>query len=271
MSTGCRPLWPAETIWQVVEPLLPAFSVEILPEIDSTNTELMRRIRAGRAEPTLLVAERQTAGRGRLGRQWQADAGASLTFSLTLPLAPQDWSGLSLAVGVSVADSLHSAIKIKWPNDLWLDDRKLAGILIETASIEGQRHAVIGVGINITPRTGDGMSTPPASLQELLPEIGAAEALERIAAPLVKALLAFERSGFEAFRAAFARRDLLKGRPLVTSDGTNGMGQGVDETGALLLATRTEVRRINSAEVSVRPAGGAFDTTASAVPRPQGS
>ena len=268
MSTGSRPLWTAEAIWQAVEPLVPAFSVEILPEIDSTNTELMRRIRAGRAEPTLLVAERQTAGRGRLGRQWQADAGASLTFSLSLPLSPQDWSGLSLAVGVSVADSLHSAIKIKWPNDLWLDDRKLAGILIETASIEGKRHAVIGVGINITPRPGDGMSTPPASLQELLPDVGAAEALDRIAAPLVKAVLAFERSGFEAFRAAFARRDLLKGRPLKASDGTTGIGQGVDETGALLLGTGTEVRKISSAEVSVRPADSAAVPRTPAAPRP---
>jgi BirA family biotin operon repressor/biotin-[acetyl-CoA-carboxylase] ligase len=87
--------------------VLPGFTVEVLPEIDSTNTELMRRARTGQTEPVLLVAERQTAGRGRLGRPWASDVGASLTFSLGLPLAPTDWSGLSLAVGVALAESLH--------------------------------------------------------------------------------------------------------------------------------------------------------------------
>ena len=64
--------WPAEAIWEAVAPLLPGFSVEVLPEIDSTNTELMRRARAGQVDPVLLVAERQTAGRGRLGRDWHS-------------------------------------------------------------------------------------------------------------------------------------------------------------------------------------------------------
>ena len=111
-----RPIrWPAEAIWQAVAPQLPGFTVEVLPRIDSTNTELMRRARAGRGEPTLLVAEQQTAGRGRLGRDWHsglegvpADTGGdlpSLTFSLGMPLAPGSWSGLSLAVGVSVAEN----------------------------------------------------------------------------------------------------------------------------------------------------------------------
>ncbi|MCK7493397.1 MAG: hypothetical protein MZW92_19855 [Comamonadaceae bacterium] len=81
-----------------------------------------------------------------------ARAGQSLTFSLALPLAPADWSGLSLAVGVSLADSLHPQVRLKWPNDLWLDQRKLGGILVETASHgdgQLQRTVVIGVGINI--------------------------------------------------------------------------------------------------------------------------
>lgn len=129
--------WPAEAIWEAVAPQLPGFTVEMLPEIASTNTELMRRCRSGQREPVLLVAERQTAGRGRLGRQWHTPAGSALTFSLGLPLAPADWSGLSLAVGTSLAESLGQAaaadIRIKWPNDLWLGSAKLAGILIETA------------------------------------------------------------------------------------------------------------------------------------------
>ena len=166
--------WPAEAIWEAIAPLLPGFTVEILPEIDSTNTELMRRARAGQAEPVLLVAEMQTAGRGRLGRGWHSAPGASLTFSLGLPLAPADWSGLSLAVGVSLAGSLHPAIGLKWPNDLWWEQRKLAGILIETAAIGSQRHAVIGIGVNIAPPPKqEGLATPAAALQELMPGIDA--------------------------------------------------------------------------------------------------
>ena len=95
--------WPAEAIWEAVSPQLPGFSVEILPQVDSTNSELMRRARAGQTDAVLLVAETQSAGRGRLGRQWVSQRGDSLTFSLGLPIAPQDWSGLSLAVGLSLA------------------------------------------------------------------------------------------------------------------------------------------------------------------------
>ncbi|HXE46880.1 MAG TPA: biotin--[acetyl-CoA-carboxylase] ligase, partial [Ramlibacter sp.] len=80
--------WPAKAIWEAVAPVLPGFTVEVLPEIASTNSELMRRARTGSLEPVLLVAQRQTAGRGRLGRSWAGDAGRSLTFSLGLPLAP---------------------------------------------------------------------------------------------------------------------------------------------------------------------------------------
>ena len=179
--------WPAEAIWEAVAPLVPGFTVEVLPQVDSTNSELMRRARAGQTDPVLLVAEEQTAGRGRLGRGWHSAAGASLTFSLGLPFAPVDWAGLSLAVGVSVAGSLHPAIRLKWPNDLWLDDRKLGGILIETASFgagAGERYAVIGIGLNIFPRDGTGLSTPPAALRELLPDCDAPAALARLAGPL---------------------------------------------------------------------------------------
>jgi len=99
-------IWPAEDIWQSCVPLLPALTVEVLKEVDSTNSELMRRARAGQTDPVLLVAESQTAGRGRLGRQWHSQAGDALTFSLGLMLHPADWSGLSLAVGLSVVESL---------------------------------------------------------------------------------------------------------------------------------------------------------------------
>ena len=111
--------WPAEALWQTLSAALPGCTVEVLPQLDSTNSELMRRARAGLTQPALLVAEEQRAGRGRMGRGWRSSGAASLTFSLGLPLAPADWQGLSLAAGLAVAESLHEGIALKWPNDLW--------------------------------------------------------------------------------------------------------------------------------------------------------
>lgn len=245
--------WPAEAIWEQVYPWLPDFTVEILPEVDSTNTELMRRARAGQTEPTLLVAERQTAGRGRMGRVWQSQPGDSLTFSLSLPLMPQDWSGLSLAVGLSLAESLHPDVRLKWPNDLWFQDRKLGGILVEAASMGGRSQVVVGVGLNIHPRPTDGLNTAPAALTELLPDLTAPACLARVAMPLIRTLLAFERDGFAPLQTRFESRDVLKGRRVHTSDGLLGVALGVSPSGALRLQTETGLQEIHSAEVSVRP------------------
>ena len=276
--------WPAEAIWEAVAPLLPGFTVEVLPEIDSTNSELMRRLRGApgqppQLEPVLLVAEQQSAGRGRLGRSWHSQRGGSLTFSLSLPLAPADWSGLSLAVGVSVADSLEPLgaspfgrattrprIGLKWPNDLWLTtaqgERKLGGILVETASWEGQRFVVIGVGINVQPvpvppaslAQPQAAAVPPGSLQDLPAGLDAAAALLRIAPALVQTVQAFEQFGFQAFQARFALRDVLSGRAVQLSSGVQGSAHGVGDNGALRVLTASGMVEVSSAEVSVRPA-----------------
>jgi BirA family biotin operon repressor/biotin-[acetyl-CoA-carboxylase] ligase len=282
--------WPLEAIWEAVAPGLPGFTAEVLPSIDSSNTELMRRFRGSpttepRPEPALLVAEQQTAGRGRLGRSWLSQRGDSLTFSLGLPLQPADWSGLSLVVGISLAESLEPGnsagatprIGLKWPNDLWLagnnserdnkgepDYSKLAGILVETASWEGLRYVVMGVGINIRPlllpaaaaadhALAASAPMPPGSLQALQPGLDAAQTLLRVLPPLVQAVQAFEQFGFAPFQARFARRDVLSGRAVALSDGTVGTACGVGENGALLVHTPAGMKEITSSEVSVRP------------------
>lgn len=250
--------WPAEAIWEAVAPALPGFTVEVVPQLDSTNSELMRRARAGQLAPVLLVAEQQTAGRGRLGRQWFSGGRAgALTFSLGLPLAPLDWSGLSLAVGLSVVQSLHPELRLKWPNDVWWHDRKLAGILIETVSggdRPASRYAVIGVGVNILPpREAAGLATSPAWLGEVLPGIDAPQALLRMAGALVQTLKLFEQHGFSLFQHQFNDRDALAGLAVILSDGTAGLAQGVDSSGALLVHTAQGLKKVTSAEVSVRP------------------
>ena len=270
-------IWPAEDIWQSCVSLLPALTVEVLKEVDSTNSELMRRARSGLTDPVLLVAESQTAGRGRLGRQWHAQTGDALTFSLGMMLYPADWSGLSLAIGLSVVESLDPqgalGLGLKWPNDVWVLQQpnqwaKLAGILIETAITQNEeRFCVIGIGVNIASPNAQDLSMPAIGLRELLAGVvtassgttlssgatSAPQALALIAKPLLANVLAFEAKGFAPLQAAFQQRDVLRDMPVTLSDGRQGTARGVDNTGVLRVETPQGMQLINSAEVRVRP------------------
>ncbi len=278
--------WGAEPLWLVLEPLLPGLMVEVVAEIGSTNTELLARARralagapADAAKPALLVAAQQTAGRGRQGKAWVsgtgAASGASLTFSLALPLAPADWSGLSLAVGLALVDALDPVLPgqpprlgLKWPNDLiLLDDgghaphigRKLGGILIETVQLGPQRLAVLGIGLNIRPLPAGGdapaLRWGHACVQELLPGLEAPATLARVLPPLVRAMRAFEAQGFAPLQARFARRDVLAGRDVATTLPGLPLGRagGVDATGTLWLLAGGSRHPVASGEVSLQP------------------
>jgi BirA family biotin operon repressor/biotin-[acetyl-CoA-carboxylase] ligase len=261
-------------------PLLPGLSIEVVQTLDSTNNELTDRLRnAGRVQqdrrggrigdlsPQMLVAIHQTAGRGRLGRRWHAAPGSSLTFSLALPLQREDWSGLSLAVGLAVAEALDpqgGRIGLKWPNDLILSEgagaepgRKLGGILIESVPVGAQRAAVIGIGVNVLPQPVSEADYGAAALAEIWPEATPQDTLARIGEPLARTLLAFERDGFAPLQEAYARRDVLRGHPVRTTDAEmpDGVAAGVDADGALKVAADGRTRRIVSGEVSVRLAG----------------
>jgi BirA family biotin operon repressor/biotin-[acetyl-CoA-carboxylase] ligase len=273
----------------------PGLRVQVLAETDSTNTRLLEAARAGDAAPRLLVAERQTQGRGRNARVWRSAPAASLTFSLALVYAPADWSGLSLAAGVALADAIEPGadgraprLRIKWPNDLWLADaaaplggRKLGGILIETvAASGGGRVAVVGVGLNVQPLVESGepgvetaLNSGYACVQEFDPACTAPDLLARVAPPLLRALCRFEREGLAPFAAGFARRDLLYGRRVgVTMAGACvGVAAGIDAQGALRLLTGAGERRITSGEVSVRPLGDAGDAGDSNGSAPSGA
>jgi BirA family transcriptional regulator, biotin operon repressor / biotin---[acetyl-CoA-carboxylase] ligase len=300
--------WGAQALWQSLEPLLPGLFVEVLAHADSTNTRLLERARESngmphrhhapatrpgdlaadderRAErtprgrrmvdvqPCLLVAERQTSGRGRLGRGWVSGAGTSLTFSLSLPLAPVAWDGLSLAVGLALAQALEplapSAVPrlvLKWPNDLWLQDaspgtpaqgRKLGGILIETIQVGERRMCVVGVGLNVLPHPQteetSRLTHGYACLQKIDPLASAPAVLARIARPLVQALLRFQGEGFGPLHAAYTRRDMLRGQPVTTTQAEvpQGLAEGVDAQGALLVR-HNGLHHVLSGEVSVR-------------------
>jgi BirA family biotin operon repressor/biotin-[acetyl-CoA-carboxylase] ligase len=256
--------WGAQALQRRLTPLLPGLSVEVAAQCSSTNTALLERARDDK--PCLLVAEHQSGGRGRLGRSWQSARGASLTFSLALPLRRSDWSGLSLAVGVALADALEPRpatgaprVGLKWPNDLWLMDgrargRKLGGILIETVAWGSSRLAVIGIGLNVLRLDVPSASSGFGCLQELDLEVNAPAVLRRVAPALVDAVLLFEGEGFLAFEQGFAARDVLRHQPVRTTqpDAIEGVAQGVSGSGALLVRTRTGLHSVCSGEVSVR-------------------
>jgi BirA family biotin operon repressor/biotin-[acetyl-CoA-carboxylase] ligase len=296
---GHHGTWGTQSLWEQLDPLLPGLSIEVVDRLPSTNGALVERLRdasrgareshgrglrADDTRPTLLVAIDQTQGRGRLGRNWQSSAGASLTFSLSLAIERADWSGLSLAVGSAIAEALDpdgTQIALKWPNDLWLRPaaasspdaapapdqapaspsqgagRKLGGILIEAIGLGDHRMAVIGIGLNVQPVH---LAEMAASLSEIDAHLTPQAALARLMPPLAQALLRFERDGFAGFESAYSQRDLLRDGQVVTTDPACPRGEavGVDADGALRVRDAAgTVHRILSGEVSVRPAPSA--------------
>jgi BirA family biotin operon repressor/biotin-[acetyl-CoA-carboxylase] ligase len=272
--------WPLEDVWLALSPMCPGISLEWLPSIDSTNTELMRRARQGLTDPVVLIADLQTAGRGRLGRSWTSTPGESLTLSLGLMLDPPDWSGLSLAVGVSLAESLtqllhaqpphtlhadpnRPVLGLKWPNDLWCDPgtgpHKLGGILIETATIADAssgpsgRYAVIGMGLNLRTPQGVDSSIPALGLNDLEPGLRGSDLLRELMPSLLRTVLDFNQEGFAPLMSRFARRDWLLDQAIRLSDGREGWARGVDVQGRLLVDTNSGRECVNSNEISIRP------------------
>ena len=332
------------TLQALVQPLLPGITMECVAQIDSTNSELMRRFKArsaalndssaaSAAKPVLLLAGEQSAGRGRMGRVWVnanslspkgiVNSPGSVLFSLGLEIHPSQslgWSGLSLAVGICIAEALQALMQqatgansssanrigLKWPNDVWLhsmrdgSERKLAGILVETASAQAERYAVIGVGINLQAPAGlplghaagldraEGATgaaeqqqplpalTPSApfratpfaafsslaaaGLRDVCPGVQPADVLRQALPRLAQALRLFELEGFAPFQQRFAACDLLAGRAVVLSCGDSGLAGGVDASGALQVCTSNGLQSISSSEVSVRPLAAAPQT-----------
>lgn len=264
--------WRAQALADGLQSLCPGLRVEVVPSVDSTNSALLERARAGDTRPVLLVAEQQTAGRGRLGRPWWSAPGTSLTMSLGLAYDPVDWSGVSLAVGLAAAQALDPrgevGIGLKWPNDLWMrtGDRKLAGILVETlpmpagtARTPGERWAVFGIGINVRPVPGgeaaqaEAFRTGYACTQEFWPEVEACTVLERVAPVWLTLLDRMAREGLAGLLPAFGTRDVLRGRR-VTAGEVQGMADGLGPDGALRIRCDDgRVVSVNSGEVSVRP------------------
>lgn len=242
--------------------------LEIFDDIESTNEYLLRaQDRAGPRLPRVCLAERQSAGRGRRGRIWQSPYATSLSFSLLwrFESGAQALAGLSLAVGVCVADLLQQlrviGVRLKWPNDLLWRHYKLGGILIEIAGdAAGPCDAVIGIGLNTHNRDQAVMHQVDQPWMDLAsitggPRISRNELAAGLIETLCRRLPEFEARGFAAFATAYTRYDALHATEVTVINGNQrlqGTADGVDNDGSLRLKTAGGVEYIRAGEVSVR-------------------
>lgn len=239
-------------------------SLEILDEVDSTNAELIRRRDRSSSKSTMVcLAEHQTAGRGRRGRQWQSPRGENLYVSLALTFrggfAMLD--GLSLALGMAVAEALEKRgsrdVGLKWPNDIFIAGSKLAGILVELQGEleEGVVQVVVGVGINVHMSRADAIEQSWTSLSKAMPDTHWQRSL--IAADVIASVLdvseEFRAVGFGGVRERWQARDVFLGQSLAAVDGTLlGVGRGVDLQGNYLIEAGGEIESVRAGEISMR-------------------
>jgi BirA family transcriptional regulator, biotin operon repressor / biotin---[acetyl-CoA-carboxylase] ligase len=273
-AAGYRLPWPIQMLDEsLIREALPHAlarrlgALDLYWEIDSTSSELQRR--GGSASDfTIVMAETQTAGRGRRGRSWLSPPGLNLYISCLkrFDAGFAALSGLSLATGVIVLRALHamglSGAQLKWPNDVLADGGKLAGILVElSGEYQGPCAAIVGIGLNLrlTPALREQASQPMCDLARLAG--GTPPDRNQMAAALIASLVdgldQFEREGFTAFVDEYAEHDALRGMSLRISGGMGefeGIGAGIDERGALQVQTADGLRSIDSADVTVRRA-----------------
>jgi BirA family transcriptional regulator, biotin operon repressor / biotin---[acetyl-CoA-carboxylase] ligase len=244
--------------------------LDVAWSVDSTNTVLLARPNppAGLAE--VLLAEFQTQGRGRRGRTWIAPPGGAICLSLswTFQQAPEDLGALGLVIGVCVLRALKEfdlkGVRLKWPNDILVDGRKLGGILIDLrAEAAGPACVVIGLGLNVALgstllRKIATMGLPATDLVTAGMERPCRNSLTAaVIAAILRALPQFERQGLRPFVEEWRSADVLQGRPVdVHAAGgvARGTARGIDVHGALLIETAQGVRRFISGDVTVRPA-----------------
>ena len=244
----------------------PAVTIEVLDEVDSTNQQLLRQTEFAGAR--VCLAEAQSAGRGRRGRGWVATPGHNILMSMSwrFETGPAGLSGLSLAAGLAVLHALQEFgvpdAGLKWPNDILLDGRKLAGLLIDLrAEVNGPSWVVLGLGLNVHIAAADAarVDQPWAALRECL---AAPVDRNRLAALLIAHLqemfCVFAVDGFSSFHDEWQRRHLFNGKRVQLRNGdilTVGTVEGVDANGALRVRDAVgEIRSYHSGEVSLRAA-----------------
>ena len=250
-----------------IEKYVDAVKIIVEPVIDSTNQYMLERIPNLNSGDTCL-AEYQSAGRGRRGRQWISPFGCNLYLSTywRLEQGPAAAIGLSLVVGIVIAETLNKVcgnkVKVKWPNDLYMNDKKLAGILVELTGKTGDAaHIIIGIGINIGMNENILQKEKPinqawSSLTDEVENIERNKLAGNIINALRQSLLLFEKEGLKPFLAKWFDLDNFLGRSvklLIGNDVITGVEKGINEQGALLLQTENgEIIPYIGGEISLR-------------------
>ena len=240
-------------------------SVTVLPVIDSTNQYLLDRL-SELDSGDACIAEYQQAGRGRRGRKWFSPFGANLYLSMywRLEQGPAAAIGLSLVIGIVMAEVLHELgadqVRVKWPNDLYLSDRKLAGILVELTGKTGDAaQIVIGAGINLAMRQveSDIVNQGWINLQEAGIKVDRNELAVRVIEKLRASLREFEQEGLTPFLARWEKLDNFIHRQVKLIIGEReiyGISRGIDNQGALLLEQNGVIKPWVGGEISLRSA-----------------
>lgn len=251
---------------EVIAAGLASISVEVFQELDSTNAELLRRLASGDvASGAVVVAEQQTAGRGRRGREWVSPFAKNLYFSTVWNFSggAQALDGLSLVVGLSVVEALEAlgvqGAGLKWPNDVLLDNKKLAGVLLEIAGdATGFCQVVIGVGLNVNMAMGEshGITQAWTSLQQSMGEVlDRSQVLNALLQRLMKNIARFEAEGLAPFTAAWLRYDAFMEKEVAVALGERqilGVAKGITAAGLLKVDVAGELQTFNGGEVSLR-------------------
>lgn len=241
--------------------------IECHASLSSTSDYLASQIRRVERPPsgTACFAEMQTAGRGRNGRRWESPPGSNLYFSFYREIPPSRaaWSGLSIALGVAIAETLRRLgaydLQLKWPNDLVHRGAKVGGVLVDsTASAGGLSRVMVGVGLNISlPEPVQQAIDQPAT--DLAHVLGGPVDRSKFAVAALRAvadaLSCFENEGLTSFLGSWARMDALAAQSVVvTANGRimEGIACGIDGTGALQLRVGSDILRFISGEVTVR-------------------
>lgn len=236
--------------------------LKIVPVIASTNSELVSLGQNATIDGCVLTAELQTAGRGRRGRRWVGTFGRNIAVSIGMRLncAPTSIGSVSLVVGLAVAKTIEKSIgakaMVKWPNDVLISGRKVAGILIELTRAVRPVEIVVGIGMNVgeAPKIRSAHALPSASLQEFHPDVDRCRLLASLIDHVVEDCHEFEKAGFGAFQDSWDSRDAYRDKH-VTVEGAgqlSGTARGVADDGALLIETTVGVERVIGGDVSLR-------------------
>jgi BirA family biotin operon repressor/biotin-[acetyl-CoA-carboxylase] ligase len=237
--------------------------IAVFDSLDSTNAEALRAIETGREAPFLVLAERQTAGRGRRGRKWVSPFGENIYFSLVLRIegGMRQLEGMSLVVGLATLQTLRELniahAGLKWPNDILVGQRKLAGILLELVGDPADVcHVVIGIGINVNMQSTEEVDQQWTSMR--LESGGAVDRNQVIALlgdKLQHYLARHQQQGFAAIQEEWELNHLWQGRSVTLIAGVHeveGVVLGIDRQGGLRLDVDGEERVFSGGELSLR-------------------